>query len=328
MLLTANSSRQRKSTCVKLASKTLREIESRRLGPDDFSAEALAKHMKKYRRILLPIEEFGDYLATASRSYGQKLNTTLCKLYDGGSFNQIRTTRGPIRVKDPCLGLIGGVAFGMLEKYANRSDWDTGFFARMIFVTPDTPRASLEVEPVQSTTKWDIVVSNGTALRAELEARERAYDITKEAIAIYGAWVHQQPDEKSMPDPSLVAQRERLNNAAWKIAMLYQTDIDPQAEIGVIAVERAIQFVNRAWSGFQFVYGQSAGTPTGRLVKRVWRRLTEIKEMSRRDMLRVTHSALDELYPVVQLLQTTGVIGLKNVGGVPTYYIIDPMVDF
>lgn len=324
LMLTAGSSRDRKSTTVQTAMKMIAAVEPRRVGPEDFTAEGIVSHMrsrpgtgKTRSKIILGIEEFGNYLATAQRAYGSNMSATLCKLYDGQSFERVRSGKKAVKITSPKLNLLGGVAYGMLEKFADPLEWITGFFARIIWIIPMAQRERFAVQPEFPAAEWMQAVDDLKHLTTELKMtyeNSGAFKIADDASAMYRAFAAEaSAAAEKLGDPAMVAQRERLNNTVLKLAMLYQIDIDPMQPISARAMERAIFFAKQAWLGFWRVYTRTDGTPFGRLVNKVWRRMTELKRVNRRDLYRAVHLKVDEITPAIDLLLKAGILSQTRV---------------
>lgn len=321
MLLTADSSRDRKSTSVQLASNVLRKIEPKRIGPDDFTAEGLISMMRKRpgkgktrNKLILPIEEFGSYLATARRAYGENLAASMCKMYDGRTFEKARAGKKPIEIRDPTITLLGGVAYGMLEKYADPNDWNTGFFTRILWITPVNRRPVFVTPPPTPTLEFKIVIDQLNDLNQILRVtgKNGGMLLTPNAEAIHEEFVSELQSDESREDPAIVAQRERLFNAVWKLSILYQIDIDPSAPISDQAVDHACMFARLAWQGFRTVHSRASGTYNNRIYRRTWEFLYKMaeqgKEVEKRDIYRSLSVPVEEIMPVLIGLTQAGMI--------------------
>lgn len=315
ILLTADSSRDRKSTSVRAAVRVLRELEPKRIGPEDFTAEGIISHMRRrgaggtHNRLLIPLEEFGTYLATARQSYGQNLSADMCKLYDGNTFKRVRSGKRAVEIKDPIVSIFGGVAYGMLEKYADPMEWSTGFFARIIFVTPIQRRPEIVPPPAPAPIDFQLVLSAAKQIKVALKATRGSMTLMPAAVDIYRGWVsHIRKDGDE--DPVIVAQRERLANAVLKISMLYQIDAEHSRPVTAAAMDAATQFGTRAWAAFKMVRAVTAGSTLSRQIRRVWKAITTAGEtgISRRELYRMCHLTIDEAVPVLNVLLQAAVV--------------------
>lgn len=318
MLLTADSSRDRKSTSVQIATNILREVESKRIGPDDFTAEGLVSMMRKRpgkgktrNRLILAIEEFGSYLATARRAYGENLAASMCKMYDGRSFEKARSGKKPILIKDPMVTLFGGVAYGMLEKYADPNDWTTGFFTRILWITPVNRRPLFVTPPQTPTLEIKVAIDKLADLSRDLRTTRKngAMQLTSNAEVLHAEFSKELELDEAREDPAVVAQRERLLNAVWKLAILYQIDIDPNKPISDQAVDSACMFARLAWQGFRTVHSRASGTYNNRIYRRTWEFLHKKgKPVPKRDIYRTLAVPVEEIMPVLTGLVQAGMI--------------------
>lgn len=337
-LLMADSSRDRKSTSVDLAIELLREVETDRVGPDDFTGEGLLKIMRTRRptkkgkvfpprnKIMLPLPEFGVTLA-AQRSYAATMTGILCKLYDGSSFERARAAGPAIKIERPRVSMLGGCAFAMLEQFGEPMDWINGFFARCLFVTAQTRRPVYSSQPVRSQADFDAMLMALRDLRDELENTAQAgsdkMHLLPGAETTFDQLSAMIPVNES--DLAATAQRERLMNTTLKLAMLYQIDIDPKQQIGALAMDAACQYALKAWEAFKLVYARSSGSPFGRLLTKIWVALTAagMAGIERRDLYRSVHCPLEQFLPAAELLTANGIIAKQTLSGSTMYFILD-----
>lgn len=321
LMLVAESSRDRKSTSVDTALAMLKLVEPDRVGPKDFTAEGLVAHMSRKLPapanqeitvggagqpqrscLLIPMSEFGQYLST-SQSYGMTTAATLCALYDGQDYDRVRSGAPPLFIGSPKVSLLAGVAFGMLEKYADSRDWSTGFFNRFLFVcpTPKTQRVRFDTEPPFPRAEWDTARAHLVDLATALESDKRAMSISPEALEVYLKLAEVIP--ANLEDAVEAAQRERLLNAAWKLAMLYQIDMDHTAPIGAAASHAACAFILSSWDAFKRIYQRTATDDLGRLMQRVTEYIDARPEgCSRRELLGHFKVAASRLQPAIDTL--------------------------
>lgn len=321
LMLTAGSSKDRKSTNVQHAKKIITDVEGDRLGPEDFTAEGLVFYMrdrksgKSRTRLLLPIEEFGGTLAAAS-SYAANLSTIFCKLYDGESFERVRSGKRALKVLKPRLSVFGAVAYGMLEKYVDPQDWVTGFFARFLFIEPITRPLPYPAAPPFPQIEYDAARAALLDLRNELKANPGAMAVDPAADAIHRSYVTSFPDD--FGDPVVAAQRERYLNTLWKLAMLYQIDEKPSADIGAVAMQKAIDFGQKTWDSFNRIYVATSGSPLTKKIRQVWKRIDAAGQegINKRELMRRFHLMSDQMVNIVDtLLKMTVVRTAPGKGG-------------
>jgi hypothetical protein len=313
LMLTAGSSKARKSTNVQHVKKMIAAVEGDRLGPEDFTAEGLVFYMREKKsgksksRLLLPIEEFGSILAS-TKSYSANLSPILCKLYDGEDYERVRSGKKPLRVAKPRLTIFGGVAYGMLEKFMDPTDWVTGFYARFLFVEPKTFPPPYPSSPAFPKTEFDQAKTELLALKMALAARTGPQQVDPQAEAVHAQYASTFPDDYG--DPVIDAQRERYLNTLWKLALLYQLDEKESDPIGLVAMNKAIAFGQKTWESFLNIYTNTSGSHLGRLVKKIWQRIDAAGQegVSKRQIMREFHMNNDSTLAVFDILAKNGVI--------------------
>lgn len=319
LLLVAGSSRDRKSFCVADLGMTLiRSVEPKRVGPEDFSPEGLISTLlpidgKRRRAMVVPQPEFGEYLARSSRQYASNTSSTLCKLYDGQTFDYKRSKGGMVTVKDPRVSFFGGVAFGMLAKYGDPTDWATGFYARFLWVMPSVRRPRSEVVPPANLEGFNRCGATLRDLKDRLKASRRALEISKEGLDLVKAFGETIP-EKDL-NPELSASRERLLNITLKLGIIYQIDIDHNANIGKAAMEKAVAFAARSWQATLIAYGESTHSQINKNANRIWKLLWEAPDhrVVRRDAYRALHLGVSDFNACVDMLVKLGVVRMCQV---------------
>lgn len=314
IMLLAGSSRDRKSYCVdKLAMKVLRAVEAKRIGPEDFSPEGLVTALLprdgvKRNKMVIPQPEFGKYLARSKQQYGASTSAVLCQLYDGATFGYQRSGKPPLPIKEPMVSLFGGVAYGMLVQHGNPMDWVSGFYARMLWVIPRERRPKFDPPPPANPIGFERAAAALRELKMRLKASRRPLGLGKAAEQYYIGFSGTIPDD--LTDPALAACRERLMDATLRLALLYQVDIDHNAEIGLGAMERACEFAGRAWEAAKVAYRESDGSEMDRASIRIWKYLTEQPEMllPRRDIYRSLSMRVAAFNASIEALMKLGVV--------------------
>lgn len=277
MLLCADSSRDRKSTSVKLATSMLKghDSEKRRVGPDNFTPEGLFTFMvgnkdgtNKHHEAYLPIGEFGVFLSHAA-SHSKNLYSEMCNMYDGADIIKARAKES-VTITNPLITLFGGVAYGMLEKYMEQKEWDAGFYPRMLWVTPQTRREPFIIVPESPFTERKIADQALRDLVAVLSSRSYAMRLAKGAEIGYAAFADSLVSDEKQEDATVNAQRERLKNIIWKLAILYQIDEDPNADISAAAMDKAYAFAKVSWNSFKMVFDKTYGAIQDRYNLKIW----------------------------------------------------------
>lgn len=320
VMLIAGSSRDRKSTALSHALDLIDDVEPERIGPDDFTAEALVRHMSTPFKGDRPaknvqtigIREFGTYLAQA-QTYGATASAQLCKLYDGDSFKQIRATREPLQVDKPRLTIIAACAFGMFERYADPKDWNTGFYARFLFIPALNRKPRNDIPPGQALVERECAMARLVDLRRELLEVSGPMAMLPAAEEVFRSFLTSFGPEST--DPAENASMERLYNTTLKLALLYQIDLAPERPIGPEAMSLATAFGKVAWAGFQRAYRTSAGDDSSRLFRKLWKAISESKEcgVDRSILLRNFHLAAGRFDQILRTLIANGIVELREV---------------
>lgn len=313
-MLVAGSGVARKSSSVKTAVNMLRDVEPDRVGPSDFTAEALLSFMAKKpdggeqrSKILIPMEEFGQYLSSAA-SYGTTTAATLCALYDGEDYERVRAGGANFYISNPRVSIIAAVAFGMMEKYADSRDWTTGFFNRFLFVIPERTRPRFDTIPPWPAQEADRARAALKDLAVELENTPGPMTISQEAESVFKKLVEVVPPVDD--DPIAASARERLLNSVWKLAMLYQIDAMPGHLISAGATDKACAFAFNCWKAFRAVYAQTASTDLARLVKQVQSFIEAYGPtgVPKRNVYRKFHISAEKLNTVLDIAVKWGLI--------------------
>ncbi|MFZ2152139.1 MAG: DUF3987 domain-containing protein [Minisyncoccia bacterium] len=262
MLLTGDSSVARKSTAIRFARKAVEEIDASLVGPKDYTMEGLYRWMqvkdpstqKGRTRFGLFSEEFGSDLARAE-AYGGTFREDLCGLYDGDDFTKVRAKSDSITILKPRVNVFGGVAYQMLANYCSARDWDTGFFMRFLFVTPTAMREKTPLQPQFPRQHWVHAISQLGLLYDAWKTAARGLALTPDAAALYGQTLDHLGTTTGAGDDVAPVYVQRLGPNILKIALLYQLDRDPHADIGVDAMNDACNFVQHCfWPSFRHAY--------------------------------------------------------------------------
>ena len=120
----------RKSTCVRLATDLLLEVDPNLVGNQPDSAEGLMEEVAASPQTTLVYSELGEFLAKTqpgSRQEGQR--TLQTALYDGVTMTR-RLARRTVTIEHPRLTILGGVSDTYLERYTRDEDYTGGYMSR------------------------------------------------------------------------------------------------------------------------------------------------------------------------------------------------------
>lgn len=120
----------RKSTCVRMASNLLNEIDPNIVGSQPDSAEGLMEELVQMPQTTLVYTELGEFLAKTQPGSRQEAQRTLqTALYDGVTMTR-RLARRTVTIEHPRLTLLGGVSDTYLERYTRDEDYTGGYMSR------------------------------------------------------------------------------------------------------------------------------------------------------------------------------------------------------
>lgn len=329
MLLTGDSSVARKSTAVRFARKAVEEINPGLVGPRDYTMEGLFKWMqqkdentgKGRSKFCLFSEEFGSDLARAE-AYGGTLREDMCGLYDGDDFTKVRAKSDTITIAKPRVNLLGGVAYPLLTRYCSKDDWFTGFLMRFLFVSPITMRDKQVLQPRFPRQQWATAIAALAALVDGWKDNPRPLGLSPQAAQLYTDFLDRLP-VKLQDDVSPVY-TQRLGPNVLKLALLYQLDEDPDADVDYPAMKMAVDFTDYClWPSFRTVYRVST-------LNEYDSALQQVRELAARDE-GVTVAEVYEMYgaqrgmpsSLVDHMDRSGHFSRElNDNGVKTYYLL------
>ena len=272
MMIVGESSVARKSTTVNFAKRIVEEVEPDRVGPRDYTMEALMKWMNEVppgaskgtklrrNRVGLFAEEFGADLARMD-AYASTMATDFCALYDGESFTKVRVTSGTTTIVKPRVSLFAAAAYQMIVRYLDAQDWLNGFLMRFLFVAPLTMRPKLHIPPPWPKADWDAAVSGLTNLSDDLKRSAFGVSIDQSALFEY-INVSQQLDQLASSLTNIAQTYcARFMTSLLKVALLYQIDIDADQPISDAAMQQAVSFcVNVCWPSFHVAHERTCLT--------------------------------------------------------------------
>lgn len=139
-LLVGPSRSGRKSSCMDTGMRLLRAVHAESIIPVPGSYEELIAQLRSTPAGVLSMREFGHFLKTTQRGYGEPIRTVLMDLFDHPTDQPyVRNLRkaktvieGPI-----CLSLLSACSDELLFSYTTSDEWMGGFFGRMVMLYGD-----------------------------------------------------------------------------------------------------------------------------------------------------------------------------------------------
>lgn len=269
MLLVGDSTTPRKSTSVRRAQSVIEEVDNSRVGPTDYTSEALFKWMqqkdevtKKSRtKVALFAEEFGADLAR-HQAYASTMQSDFCHLYDCQTINKVRVKSAPVFIDKPRVSLFGGCAYNMMERFLSPKDWMTGYLARFLYVSPIDKKDEIKMTPPARPDLKSAAVTELARIRHVLKLSPGGKVLTPAAVVYYESIVDkfkQLAKEDPANDGVFYTYAGRFGKSVEKLAMLYQCNTDPAGDVDVAAVTRAGIFAEKVcWPSFKEAYNRTA----------------------------------------------------------------------
>jgi hypothetical protein len=266
-MIAGDSSVARKSTSVGFCKRIVEAVEPDRVGPRDYTVEALMKWMaekdpatKKGRnKVSLFAEEFGADLARMA-AYAKTMATDFCALYDGETFEKIRSgSAAPLRVERPRVNLFAAAAYQMLSSYLTSNDWMNGYLMLFVYVAPASLRPKNLIAPQWPQFEYDNARVALTVLRDDIVMHKfKRLPFDPRARSEFEKWTLAVDQYSTGIKDNSGAKHtyvSRFTVNVQKLALLYQIDMDPNAPVSLDAVLRAVDFAGRVcWPSFSHVY--------------------------------------------------------------------------
>lgn len=136
-LLVGPSRSARKTASMDMGIEILQKATPDTVIPIPGSYEEMVAQIRATPSGLLTYREFGHFLKTTARGYGEPIRTVLMDLYDWPpTRSYTRSLRKGKTVIEPpiCLSMIGAISTDLLFAYCDSEEWTGGFFARMILL--------------------------------------------------------------------------------------------------------------------------------------------------------------------------------------------------
>lgn len=134
-LLVGPSRSSRKTSSMDAGVQLVHTADPERVIPIPGSYEELIAQLRKSPDGLLTYREFGHFLKTTQRGYGEPIRTVLMDLYDwppDRSYTR-NLKKGQTVIEAPiCLSMLSTIATDLLFSYTDTEEWQGGFFGRMV----------------------------------------------------------------------------------------------------------------------------------------------------------------------------------------------------
>ncbi len=223
--------------------------------PTKITAEALLEYLAQEHKGVIFASEFGGWLQNLDKTHNNDFKAIMTELYDVPTCYRYKTkTQGDCILKKPFISICGVSTASWIQENMKLSDIPSGFFARLIILTPPSNdkippalpfRQAVSDENQEMTFKMyidRIITSIG---------EERSFSLTPDARRIFHSYhiliycAARACNDKTIKliQPYL----KRWSPALLKIAMIMQLFIDHNSiEISGDAIIKAFHFLNPA----------------------------------------------------------------------------------
>ncbi len=320
MLLLGPSSIYRKTTCIEKARKTVMLAEKGELLlPEEFSREALVRHLSAQPSGLLTAREFGGTLASFSRDYMVGTKELLADLYDSPPTYSRIVGKEELNVEQPCLSMFAASQTNWFLEKVRPIDLQSGFLARVIYMPAFDRPATIAIPP-------DPDPELGAALKESLlniMGVEGALAFAPGVKESYARWIVQHEDELFKMDADEAEKLSpfwtRLETSALKLAMILQVSSDQSLVLTQDTLDRALSLVSIVKANLkQLFLREFTFTKDMANRQKVLRLITKrgTAGIERRELMRASNLLQKELDPVIVTLEAEGsiVTGMKSNG--------------
>lgn len=249
-LLIGPSRSARKTASMDMGIGILQAASPEILMPCAGSYEELVAQIRATPSGLITHREFGHFLKTTARGYGEPIRTVLMDLYDWPpNRSYTRNLKKGKTVIDPmiCISMMGAISTDLVYSYSDSEEWTGGFFGRMIllygerggFRMPNTwPEAEVHLAGIISQWVHAAIPPCG--------------GFTPDAWAFFTQWAQYRDSQTNSAPTRVQTHISGATTLAAKVALLYGADSgEPYAGQGwLISLEtmrRAILFVDNLY---------------------------------------------------------------------------------
>ncbi len=218
-LLVGRSGADMKSSALGIGRDVLFEAAAPLIGDYPGSPEGLIDSLARSPSQVIPISEFGRFLAAAQRGYYEPIKALLADLWDCHSIQRSKANGKGVRVDNPRLSVLAACSIPYLEKYTLSEDWSGGFMGRWAVMFGRSER--IDPDPVGDMSNFD---SLATFLRERALVPNGGWceGLTPNAKKLWRDWYFDMTDRK-IPE-QIVGVKSRAPTMARKAALLYAWD--------------------------------------------------------------------------------------------------------
>ncbi len=325
-LLVGPSRSSRKTGSMDMGVDLLQSANPELVIPIPGSYEELVAQIRSTPHGLMTYREFGHFMKTTQRGYGESIRTVLMDLYDWPSDRAyVRNLRKAKTVIEPpiCLSMLSAIATDLLFAFTDTVDWTGGFFGRMLLLYGE--REDFRMPMVWPAARDYLVGVLHNMINYPFHP---CGGFSPAAWQVFEQWSRTRDAQANSAPARMQTHISGATTLAGKIALLYSADMgEPAAGNGWLvseeAIRRAILFVENLYIPSIFHLGE-------RLTLGVWerdrQRVMDIIEstgqigINRRDLLRRVRMESTFLETILHTLREENTIVMSNASGVEAVY--------
>ena len=243
-LLVGASRSGRKTSSVDTGIKLLMRAAPEAVIPIPGSYEEMISQIRQTPSGLLTYREFGHFLKTTQRGYGEQIRTALMDLYDHPTDRPYTRNlrKGKTVIEPPiCLSMISTCSTDLLFSYSDIEEWQGGFFGRMIMLYGDR-------EVFRMPNVWDAARDHLTGVLHQMihMPMGRCAGFSQYAWIEHERWSRYRDSTASQFPDRVQTFVSGSGTLATKVALLYAADMGEACydgwSISLEAMRRAILF--------------------------------------------------------------------------------------
>ena len=330
ILLLGPSSLFRKTTCINKARSTIANLSPELLMPEEFSREALVRHLSAQPSGLVTASEFSGTLATLSRDYMAGTKELLADLYDAPPTYSRIVGKERLEVVQPCLSLFAASQTGWFLEKVKEIDLQSGFLARFIYMPAFNKPPSIAIPPDPDSALGDVL----HARLRDLTLVEGRLALSPKVVGQYARWMEDHENELLKQDEQIERLSPfwtRLTATTLKLAMILQVSSDGRLELTEDTLERAIKLTTLFKDNLRQLFLNEFTFTRDMAHKKKVLRLIEKngeKGIDRRDLMRNSNLLKKDFDPVLQTLIEEGSVysdaGGTNGSATRVRYFVSP----
>jgi hypothetical protein len=268
-LLVGRSGEDQKSTALGIGRSLLHQAAAPLIGDYPGSPEGLIESLANANSQMIPISEFGSFLAQSQRGYMEPIKAMMADLWDCLPVQRARANNRTIRVDDPRLSMLAACSIPYLEAFTLSSDWQGGFMGR--FLCLYGRRERIDPDPTGDDTDTEYLIE---FLRSRASTGQAGWceGLDPQAKKLWCDWYYELHQRRL---PTLVAGvASRAPTIARKAAMLYSWDYGVASwgepwQIGLAELEPAIKLAELHIKSLSGLADKIADHPDARLRRSV-----------------------------------------------------------